>query len=112
MDYNNISSAGFNLREIVKQMILLEDHLTDDKKYCMDCIRKHLLFIEALADEACTLDPLGSLYIECKKISDTAKRWMVYVTDNYPNGSRYNLAADLRSIRKDLMNKYFDPRLP
>lgn len=45
----------YNLREMAKQMVLLEDHLLHPRKRCMDCIRKHLLTIEALAEEAATL---------------------------------------------------------
>ena len=42
----------FNLREIVKQTILLNDQLSDKGRICRDCVCKHLLTIEALADEA------------------------------------------------------------
>jgi len=45
----------YNMREMVKQILLLEDHLMHPRKRCMDCIRKHLLTIEALAEEAVTL---------------------------------------------------------
>lgn len=44
-----------NMREIVKQMILLEDHLFQQCKRCPDCIRKHFLTIEGLAEECGTL---------------------------------------------------------
>jgi hypothetical protein len=46
-----------NMREICKQMLLLEDHLTHPGKRCPDCITKHFLMIEALADEVCSLEP-------------------------------------------------------
>lgn len=45
----------FNLREIAKHQILLEDHLTQRRKRCLDCIRKHLLSIEAFSEEALSL---------------------------------------------------------
>ncbi len=50
----------FNLREISKQLILLEDHLFHIRKRCSDCIKKHFLTAEALSEEAITLD------IDCK----------------------------------------------
>ena len=46
----------FNMREICKQCILLEDHLFQTEKRCTDCIKKHFLTIEALGEEAITLD--------------------------------------------------------
>ena len=52
-----VLNPNFNVREILKQMILLGDHLTDPSgdKVCHDCIMKHLLSIEAYAEEAQTL---------------------------------------------------------
>jgi hypothetical protein len=46
----------FNMREICKQSVLLEDHLFQKEKRCHDCIIKHFLTIEGLAEEAVTLD--------------------------------------------------------
>lgn len=46
---------SFNVREIVKQLLLLEDHLFQARKRCPDCIWKHLLTAEALAEEAVSL---------------------------------------------------------
>lgn len=46
----------FNLREVCKQCALLEDHLFNPRKRCPDCIRKHFLTIEALFEEAVSLD--------------------------------------------------------
>lgn len=46
----------FNARELCKQIILLEDHLTHPEKRCADCCVKHFLALEGLAEEAITLD--------------------------------------------------------
>lgn len=48
-----------NMREMAKEMLLLEDHIAQPAKYCPDCIRKHLLRTEALAEEAVQLDVDG-----------------------------------------------------
>lgn len=50
-----LQDPAFNLREIVKQLLLLEDHLFHADRQCADCIWKHLLTAEAFADEAVTL---------------------------------------------------------
>jgi hypothetical protein len=52
----SISDPRYNVREIVKQMLLLEQHLLEESKYCPDCISKHILTIEALAEEGQNLD--------------------------------------------------------
>jgi 2'-5' RNA ligase len=56
-----VMSPVFNLREIAKQLLLLEDHLFHPGKRCPDCVKKHTLMAEALAEEAVTLDPSGQL---------------------------------------------------
>jgi len=45
----------FNFRQIVKEILLLEDHLAHPDMRCPDCINKHLLKIEGYAEEAITL---------------------------------------------------------
>jgi len=54
-----IMSPVHNMRELCKQLVLLEDHLFQPPKHCPDCVRKHLLTAEALAEEAITLDKSG-----------------------------------------------------
>jgi len=51
-----ILDPAYNIREVFKQLVLLEDHLFHPRKQCQDCIWKHLLTSEALAEEAVTLD--------------------------------------------------------
>ncbi|MDP3774534.1 MAG: hypothetical protein Q8Q85_09735 [Gemmatimonadales bacterium] len=40
----------------MKELLLLEDHLAKSDQRCLDCIRKHTLKVEALAEEAKGLD--------------------------------------------------------
>jgi len=49
----------FNIKEAVKNIILLEDHLFHDDRRCADCVRKHCLTIDAYLDEAFSLDKQG-----------------------------------------------------
>jgi len=61
----SISSPYFNIREICKQMCLLEDHLNHSNKRCPDCIIKHFLSIEAYLEEGVSLsqDPRLSKFL-------------------------------------------------
>lgn len=49
----------WNVREICKELTLLEGHLNNEDQRCDDCISKHLLRCEALAEEAISLDSEG-----------------------------------------------------
>jgi len=55
----DLMTAGHNVRECAKQLLLLEDHLVQPHRRCPDCIHKHALAAEALADEARTLEGAG-----------------------------------------------------
>jgi hypothetical protein len=88
-----------NVREMSKQLILLEDHLAHPSKFCPDCIRKHLLASEALAEEAITLDKdgkhkdlLGALPMEVRGIGKS------FVEEQ----DREKLVQRCRSLRKRL----------
>lgn len=102
-----LNSAEFNLREIAKQMLLLEDHLTDSEKFCVDCIRKHMMMIEALADEAVQMDPSSHYTAECRTSSVLARRLLALFTDGT---SSVSLAKAVRKKRKELVAMLYDPR--
>jgi hypothetical protein len=53
---NPVMDPHFNLRQVVKEILLLEDHLLHPENRCPDCITKHLLKIEAYAEESVGLD--------------------------------------------------------
>ena len=97
----------YNLREICKQSALLEDHLNHERKRCEDCIRKHFLTIEALFEEATSLDNKAkwSDLIEGKaeEIRDLQVRWL-------DGEEPCDIAQDLRGIRKAIAPECFDLR--
>lgn len=105
----NINSAQFNLREVTKQLLLLEDHLSDDDKYCVDCIRKHMMMVEALSDEAIQMDPGSYCLHDCRRNVNLITKWMTQFNDG--RKSAYKIAQDIRKRRKDLIQKTFDPRV-
>jgi len=97
----------FNIREIVKQMILVEDHLTHRNKICGDCIRKHFLTIEALAEEATCLD-VGRIFGNSPDaIAATARSWMEAFLKGCDNRA---LAEKIRQLRKSICPLVADPR--
>jgi hypothetical protein len=95
----------FNLREICKQSILLEDHLTHDDKRCNDCCTKHFLTLEALAEEAMTLDKSGQYKQEIGNLAplirQLQKEWI-------KNSDHHEISQKLREIRKKYQQQCFN----
>lgn len=100
-----VLETKFNLREICKQCILLEDHLSQKEKQCHDCIVKHFLALEGLSEEAITLDKENENPNNVKnlpqKIRDLQKLW-------FKNPDKtHECSQELRKIRKSMMEDCF-----
>jgi hypothetical protein len=101
--------ATFNLRECAKQMILLEDHIFHRRKRCEDCIRKHFLTAEALAEEGAGLNGTVSLRDQCDTLADKIRELQqLYVLSEGEDTKMVDLGNKLRTIRKGLVSKTFD----
>ena len=98
-----ILNPKFNLREICKNSILLEDHLFQKGKRCEDCIKKHFLTIEALAEEAITLDKNN----ECREYYDLPDKIRELEKAYIDKRDANNIAQQLRQLRKGMMDKCF-----
>lgn len=96
----------FNMREICKQCILLEDHLSHLEKRCPDCCIKHFLALEALSEEAIQLDKKNEgvdvIYHLPERIRKIQKNWY-----KDPSKNATKCSQDLREIRKELMETSF-----
>jgi hypothetical protein len=112
----------FNVREICKQIILLEDHLTHPSKRCMDCCVKHFLTIEAFAEELLTLDSMNTIpnHPTWKTLSTLPPhiRNLQYTftyhirKDSLTTDTIHFIVQDLRNIRKQYMIASFDIVFP
>ena len=100
---------AFNLREFVKQLILLEDHLCQPHKRCDDCIRKHLLTAEALAEEATALDKDCVWGKKPALLAGMVRKWVECLCDGVDPAV---LSQQVRAVRKGLTPLVFDPRQP
>jgi hypothetical protein len=95
----SISDPRYNVREIVKQMILLEQHLLEKDKYCPDCISKHLLTIEALAEEAQCLDTKQQWCKLMEPLVTHSKAWSAAYAGGVKSAK---LGQAVRAVRKQL----------
>lgn len=103
---NKLLDPKYNLRECAKQMILLEDHLNNPDKRCEQCIMKHMLNIEGLAEEGISLakteNPVCSE--DCNSVAEQIRKCeQKFAEGNDP----HSVAEEIREIRKPLMVKYF-----
>ena len=101
---------SFNAREICKECALLERHLNEPQQRCKDCINKHFLTIEALAEEAISLHCPEKKRM-CPKalhgIPNAIRRLQTdLVTSRYTPAKCKATAAELRKIRKALMPNF------
>ena len=95
----SISDPRYNVREIVKQMLLLEQHLLEESKYCPDCISKHILTIEALAEEGQNLDKQHKWGKTFVPLVGKARVWGAAFQANVPPKK---IGQDVRQTRKKL----------
>lgn len=106
----SIFDPQFNLREIAKQLALLEDHLFHKNKHCVDCISKHFLTIEGFAEEARTLDKdrqYGPEIDGVLRIREVMPPFISKMKDKAATEEDFSATAQaVRAIRKPLAVKY------
>lgn len=102
-----VMDPRFNAREIVKQSWMLEDHLTTPQKNCCDCIKKHFLALEGLAEEAAALECRKYTCPPLLKTYASKVRAMHHAFEHAPKSQRANvmlvIGRHLRQLRKKLM---------
>ena len=102
-----VLNPEFNFREIVKNSILLEDHLNHPGKQCGDCIMKHMLALESYADELLSLTPRSDLidYAYLQKLPSVFRG----LQEDWYTARRplHDISQDLRKIRKKFMTQSF-----
>lgn len=96
-----------NMRDIIKQLTLLEDHLHQPTKRCTDCIRKHFLTIEGLAEECGSLCKPDAILPESRKVASTV-RVLQHAWEQQPKNAALaeHVASRLRWLRKGLMKRF------
>jgi len=100
----------FNARQICKESTLLEKHLNEPKQRCKDCISKHMLTIEALAEEAISLhcpEKKRTCPKDLHGIPDRMRQWQSeLVASKYAPAKCVAIATNLRKLRKKLMRQH------
>ena len=104
-------SPGHNMREIIKQCIMLEDHLVHSTRLCGQCVSKHFLAMEGLAEECGSLcGSQKAITADARTSADVARQVRVlhHAWASNPKDERTcrRVAEQLRQMRKGLTGKY------
>ena len=101
----DIFNPDHNARELAKELVLLEGHIVHPPKHCPDCIRKHLITAEGLAEEAVSLDPDP----ESRAYFGAAATELREICRDFLNQSdRGQLQQRIRRLRKGMLKRGFD----
>ncbi len=103
-----VNEPSYNVREVLKNTLLIEQHLSEKKKYCKACLVKHFLLSEALLDEAIwmagqsigTYPKLAESQTFYKLLYDT---WHANMDDD---AVRLVTLDKLRAWRRDMIDAY------
>jgi hypothetical protein len=104
-----VNDPDYNMQNVVKQSILLEEHLAEKNKYCKGCICKHFLHICGLSSEGVWLaenniDKYPFLEESPNFYQKVFQKWLAN-KDN--DTTRLEVLSLLRERRRQLIDVYF-----
>lgn len=104
-----VNDPDYNMRNITKQSILLEEHIAEENKYCISCIIKHFLHIIGLAEEATWM--AGSKLKDYPHLKESVSfynrvfdQWSSHKHDD---DVKKQVLDALRGMRRQLIDAYF-----
>tara|TARA_Y100000780_G_C13661445_1_gene408803 strand:- start:901 stop:1653 length:753 start_codon:yes stop_codon:yes gene_type:complete len=100
-----VMNPKFNLREASKQCLLLEDHLNNVNKRCLDCIKKHMLMIDGLLEEAISLEQNNEERLFYRNKHD---EWCRIEKDYVNSNNIDDISKRIRQFRKPMVYESFD----
>lgn len=104
-----VSNPVYNFQQIVKQSILLEEHITNKNKRCRDCITKHFLHIIGLAEEAQMLatNKMNKYPLIMESVELYNKLFNDWIKHKEDEIRLLDICDKLRNHRKKLIAIYF-----
>jgi hypothetical protein len=104
---DDLMNPAYNMKSIIEQSILLEEHLAIPSKRCNDCITKHFCHINGLASESLMLACNNSHKYPYIKDNLVIYNELLNLYLNNDDDERYGIILDkLRTHRKKLMKEY------
>jgi len=103
-----VSDPAYNMKEVAAQSVLLEDHLSQPKKRCRDCIAKHFISITSYINEAICLageDIHKYPYLE-ESVGYYNALFDEWLNNQWNEEKVLHIAGELRIMRKKIVNEY------
>lgn len=104
-----VNDPDYNVREAIKQTLLLEQHLAEKAKYCKSCSVKHFSLIEALISEGIWM--AGNHCKEYPKLEESLDffkklfdKWHKNMDDDKV---RLDALTQLREWRREMVDLYY-----
>lgn len=110
-----VNDPDYNVREAIKQTLLLEQHLAEKAKYCKSCCVKHQLVIIGLLEEAVWM--AGNHCKDYPKLKESVDFFKKLFDKWHKNMDDEQIILDIltqiRDCRRDMVDLYyFDGKQP
>ena len=106
---DNVNDPAYNMQNIVKQSILLEEHIAEKNKYCLSCICKHFQHILALSSEGVWM--AGNNLQKYPYLEDSTEFYQslfdLWVNNRENDKVKLEVLDKLRERRRYLIDVYF-----
>lgn len=104
-----VNDPAYNMKNVVKQSILLEEHLAEKNKYCISCIIKHFMHIIGLVEEAVWLaGPDVNKYPMLASSADFYQRQFdTWSAKRKDDATIREVLGAIREHRRELIESYF-----
>tara|TARA_Y100000385_G_C13078644_1_gene632712 strand:- start:138 stop:596 length:459 start_codon:yes stop_codon:yes gene_type:complete len=108
-----IMDPVYNIKEVCKNSVLLEEHMAQKQKRCFDCISKHFLLITGYIEEAIQLatnkvNNYPHLKESCKLYNALFKKWLEIKKKEDNEADILDIVDSLRKQRKILVSTYIN----
>lgn len=98
-----ILDPRFNIREVMKNVLLLKNHLMVPENRCIQCIRKHSMIIEAFLEEGHSLDK-GAKYSKLFLTEAKRIRKIQCMLKAKGRGAYYDMCQELNKMQKKMFD--------
>ena len=106
---DDVNAPDYNVREVIKNTLLIEQHLAEKRKYCKACIVKHFLLSLGLLNEAIWM--AGEKCKEYAKLEESETFYNNLFNEwksNMENDEvRLDVLSKLREWRREMIELYY-----
>jgi hypothetical protein len=104
-----VNEPDYNMREVIKNTLLIEDHLANKNKYCKECLVKHYLLSISYLEEAVWMacdhcKDYPKLEESEKFFKDIFEKWHKNMDDD---ATRLECLAKIREWRQEMIRLYY-----